>query len=100
MSVTPFQVIFTFASSESDGDLRIEAFLNKAFLWYCKAMESTEDHYRYYYTPLNPGGGGAKALQASEEGGVDFTPSRPPQHGRPETPPDARGAQRRVACMQ
>lgn len=35
-----------------DGDLRIQAFLDKAFLWYLKAMESTEDNSRYLYNLL------------------------------------------------
>ena len=55
-----------FASHKSDGDLRIQAFLNKAFLWYCKAMESTEDHFRYYYTPLTEANGGAQVSLMSE----------------------------------
>ena len=60
------QVTFIFASHKSDGDLRIQAFLNKAFLWYCKAMESTEDHFRYYYTPLTEANGGAQVSLMSE----------------------------------
>ena len=60
------QVTFMFASHKSDGDLRIQAFLNKAFLWYCKAMESTEDHFRYYYTPLTEANGGAQVSLMSE----------------------------------
>ena len=94
-----FQVIFTFASSKSDGDLRIEAFLNKAFLWYCEAMKSTEDHFRYYYTPLTEGGGGANASALSEEGGGrNASPYTPPHIGRMRNPTGTQGAQRRVAC--
>lgn len=64
---TPFQVSFTFVSREKDGDLRIQSFIDAAFLWYCKAMECTEDQHRYYYTPLTEGAGGASILDPAEE---------------------------------
>lgn len=43
---------FTFACAKRDGDLHVQAFLDKAFLWYLKAMESTEDNSRYLYNLL------------------------------------------------
>lgn len=54
---TPFpgQTTFMFKSAEQDGDVRIEAFIQKAFVWYCKAVESTEDHSRYLYTLVSTG---------------------------------------------
>lgn len=93
-------MIFTFASSKSDGDLRIEAFLNKAFLWYCMAMESIEDHFRYYYTPLTEGDRGAKASAVSEQvQRRNAIVLMSPYAGRTRNPTGAPGAQRRVACM-
>lgn len=46
---------------KSDGDLRIQAFMNRAFQWYHEAMRSTEDNSRYLYNMLSetnapPGG--------------------------------------------
>lgn len=61
------QVTFMFASDKSDGDVRIQTFLNKAFLWYCKAIESTEDHFRYYFMPLTEGNAGIEDCQLLEE---------------------------------
>eukprot|EP00904_Undaria_pinnatifida_P012125 jgi/Undpi1/8042/HiC_scaffold_24.g10514.m1 len=62
------KVTFMFASNKADGDLRIQDFMNKAFLWYCKAMESTEDHFRYYYTPLTDGPTGPKVIDLQHQG--------------------------------
>lgn len=41
---------YSFKCNELDGDKRIDAFIEKAFLWYCEVMEATEDHARYLYT--------------------------------------------------
>lgn len=46
------QVTFEFVSPKPDGDARIQAFMDNAFSWYCKAMESTEDNSRYLYMLL------------------------------------------------
>ncbi|CAN0252493.1 unnamed protein product, partial [Laminaria digitata] len=91
-------VTFTFASHKKDGDVRIQAFLNKAFLWYCKAMESTEDHFRYYYTPLTEGDGGGKALPLSEEAErARAMGLRSPGRGRMGNPQGSPGTQRRAS---
>eukprot|EP00904_Undaria_pinnatifida_P012172 jgi/Undpi1/8085/HiC_scaffold_24.g10557.m1 len=56
------QTSFLFKCAKQDGDERIEGFIQKAFDWYCKAVESTEDHSRYLYTlvsdpsPMGPWG--------------------------------------------
>ncbi|CAN0564553.1 unnamed protein product, partial [Laminaria digitata] len=47
------QTSYWFSCDELDGDMRIEAFIKKAFAWYCKAMESTEDNSRYLYTLIS-----------------------------------------------
>lgn len=50
------QMSYLFMCAEMDGDERIEAFIKKAFAWYCTAMESTEDHGRYLYTLISKEG--------------------------------------------
>lgn len=51
----PEQTAFMFKCAEKDGDVRIEAFIQKAFAWYCEAVERTEDHSRYLYTLVSTG---------------------------------------------
>ena len=46
------QMSFLFKCAEQDGDERIRVFIQKAFDWYCKVLESTEDHTRYLYTTV------------------------------------------------
>ena len=46
----PIKTSFMFKCAEEDGDVRIEAFIQKTFDWYCKAVENTEDHFRYLYS--------------------------------------------------
>lgn len=50
------QTSFLFKCAEQDGDVRIGAFIQKAFDWYCKAMECTEDNSRYLYTLISTSG--------------------------------------------
>lgn len=92
------KVTFMFASNKADGDLRIQDFMNKAFLWYCKAMESTEDHFRYYYTPLTDGPTGPKVIDLQHQGeraiAMEYLSGR---GGRNASSSGARGAQRRAA---
>lgn len=47
------QMSYMLKCYESDGDARIEAFIQKAFQWYCKEMKSTEDQGRYLYTLIS-----------------------------------------------
>ena len=58
ISCIPFskQTSYLFKCAEQDGDVRIRMFIQKAFDWYCKAMESTEDNSRYLYTLISTGG--------------------------------------------
>ncbi|CAN0119203.1 unnamed protein product [Scytosiphon promiscuus] len=45
-----------FKCAEWDGDKRIDAFIRKAFAWYCHEMKCTEDQGRYLYTLIGQEG--------------------------------------------
>ncbi|CAN0406470.1 unnamed protein product [Scytosiphon promiscuus] len=47
MAPSTKQTSHHFKCAEWDGDKRIEAFIRKAFAWYCHEMKCTEDQGRY-----------------------------------------------------
>ncbi|CAN0433199.1 unnamed protein product [Ascophyllum nodosum] len=55
LSYSSNTIHFAFRCTEWDGDVRIDAFIRKAFQWYCKEIAATEDRGRYLYT-LNSSG--------------------------------------------
>lgn len=54
--------------------MRIQAFIHKAFDWYCKAMECTEDNSRYLYTLISTSG--ASKMEGMGEGNDGEGPVR------------------------
>eukprot|EP00904_Undaria_pinnatifida_P012176 jgi/Undpi1/8089/HiC_scaffold_24.g10561.m1 len=65
---------YLFKCAEQDGDVRIQAFIHKAFDWYCKAMECTEDNSRYLYTLISTNG--ASKMEGMGEGNDGEGPVR------------------------
>lgn len=61
---------FMFKCAETDGDIRIEAFIQKAFKWYCKEMETTEDHGRYLYTLISSDKSTSSSVEEDQNGPI------------------------------
>lgn len=47
------KMTFMLVCDKPDGDLRIQAFVNRAFEWYREAVKSTEDNSRYLYNLMS-----------------------------------------------
>lgn len=61
---------YMFKCYERDGDERIDAFIQKAFRWYCKEMKSTEDQGRYLYTLISDANSAETSGPAKSNGDI------------------------------
>lgn len=57
------KMTFMLVCDKPDGDLRIQAFVNRAFQWYRDAVKSTEDNSRYLYNLMSNPKKAARAME-------------------------------------